>query len=323
MLFAPRFWYQKSSWLAYLLSPAALIYQLGAKCHRGLYQLRFKKTHQFSLPIIVVGNLTVGGVGKTPLVIWLARWLSSQGFKPGIVSRGYGGVNQLQVVTENSDPEFTGDEAMLLANKTHCPVIVAPHRAQAVEKLITDFDCNIIISDDGLQHYALARDIEIVVMDERKFGNQFCLPAGPLRESLQRLKSVDFIVNNGGANEITADYFNIQLGSLYQIKSPDKKIDLFSLRGKRVHAVAGIGNPSRFFQQLMQAGIEIIPHPFPDHHRYREQDLNFADDLMILMTEKDAVKCRHFANDRYWAVTAELKISPTFQEKLIQKVPQR
>jgi tetraacyldisaccharide 4'-kinase len=323
MLLAPRFWYQKSSLLAYLLSPAALLYRAITLGHRNLYRFGIKKTRHFSIPVIVVGNITVGGVGKTPFVIWLANWLKSQGYHPGIVSRGYGGsANQHpQIVTENSDPHWVGDEAILLRYKTQCPMVIAANRPRAVEKLIADFDCNIVISDDGLQHHALARDVEIVIVDaHRKFGNNFCLPAGPLRESTQRLKTVDFVINNGSANEISEDYFKIAVNDVYQINNLQNKLNLQSFANQRVHAVAGIGDPQRFFQQLKHAGIQIIEHAFPDHHGYQKRDLNFDDNLPILMTEKDAVKCRHFVDDRYWCVPINVEVPQVFIDKLQKSI---
>lgn len=323
MLVAPRFWYQQRSFLAYLLSPLSWVYCIISVMRRNLYRWGIKKTRRFSVPVIVVGNITVGGVGKTPFVIWLANWLTSQGFRPGIVSRGYGGRanHQAQIVTDKSDPNLVGDEAVLLCQKTQCPMAIAVNRPRAVEKLLATFDCNIIISDDGLQHHALARDIEIVVVDaERQLGNRFCLPAGPLRESTRRLKTVDWVINNGGANEISEDYFTMGLRDVYQINQPEKKLNLQAFVGRRVHAVAGIGNPPRFFQQLKNAGIQIIEHAFPDHYAYQESDLNFNDDLLVMMTEKDAVKCREFANDRYWCVPLSIDISPSLLSKLQKRL---
>lgn len=316
MLKAPKFWYQKRGALAYTLSPLSVLYQAGTALHKSLYRLKIKKIYQFDIPVIVVGNLTVGGTGKTPFVIWLANWLKEKGYRPGIVTRGYGRkASGSQIVTENLDPKIVGDEAILIAQKTNCPVVVDANRSRSIKQLMTK-SCNVIISDDGLQHHALARDIEIAVVDgDRQFGNGFCLPAGPLRESQQRLKSVDFIIQNGGINPKDF-HFTTEINEAYAIKQPTKKINLKSLSDKPIHAVAGIGNPKRFFHQLKQLGLQVLEHPFPDHHAYHPKDLNFNDSHPILMTEKDAPKCYPWATDRHWVVPLNLTPSSQFEAAL-------
>ncbi len=273
------------------------------------------------VPVIVVGNLTVGGTGKSPLVIALVEQLREKGFKPGVVSRGYGGqaTDWPQKVTADSNPFLVGDEPVMIATYARCPVVAAPNRVVAAQSLLTHFDCDIIVSDDGLQHYALARDIEILVVDEsRGFGNGFCLPAGPLREPVSRAAAVDCIVmncvslpeaapttkltaqphrmkNNGvlftGHNcsvmKIIPRYFT----PLYAAKH-EEHLALNHFKGKTVRAVTGIGNPGRFFATLSSLGVECIEHPYPDHHRFKIEDLAFDDDMPIIMTMKDAVKCR-------------------------------
>jgi tetraacyldisaccharide 4'-kinase len=268
----------------------------------------------------VVGNLTVGGTGKTPLVIWLVERLRAMGLRPGIVLRGYGagetGKAMTQVVEFDSDPAQVGDEALLLRLRTGVPVRVDRDRVRAARALVAA-DVNVIVADDGLQHLRLARNYEIAVIDAaRGFGNGYLLPAGPLREPVTRLATVGAVVINGesGAGAALAEghaqaLFSMRLCGerLYPLATPlagspgaDSSIALASFAGKQVHAMAGIGNPQRFFDQLRGAGLRVSEHPFPDHHRYRSPDLQFDDDLPVLMTEKDAVKCRAFAADNRW-----------------------
>ena len=287
---APNYWY-KRGFLCYLLSPLAGLYRI------IIFIRKFLKTPvKFNVPIIVVGNITVGGTGKTPLVIWLADFLQKKGFKPGIVSRGYGGHSNAYpcLINEHSDVKQVGDEALLISKRTHCPMVVAPNRVAAVQKLLATNKCNIIISDDGLQHYALGRDIEIAVIDD--FGNGFCLPAGPLREPKKRLQEVDLMIN-----------VNLEIDNIYNVKNSalNKAISEFT----NVHAVAGIGKPEKFFTMLRRFNLKIIEHPFPDHHIFTPQDLLFTDDIPILMTEKDAVKCLDFADSKYWCVSVQAKIN--------------
>lgn len=302
----PEHWYRRTP-LSWLLWPVSWLYCLLVIFRRFLYRTGALKSQSLPVPVIVVGNLTVGGSGKTPLVIWLARHLRDRGYRPGIVTRGYGGslLRPPQRVTTESDPAIVGDEPLLLARHAGCPVMADPDRVRAARALATELQCNLILSDDGLQHYRLARDIEIAVIDgERRFGNGFCLPAGPLREPAARLREVDLIVTQGSGRdgehsmELSATGFNPISGG------GTKPIGHFN--SQRIHAVAGIGNPGRFFVQLRKLGVEPIEHAFPDHHVYVPADLYFGDNLPIIMTEKDAVKCRSF-DGPLWYLAVEAK----------------
>jgi tetraacyldisaccharide 4'-kinase len=271
------------------------------------------------VPVIVVGNITVGGTGKTPLIIWLAELLKNAAYKPGIISRGYGGKSDAlaQLVNENSDVNCVSDEALLIARQTRLPVVVSPSRVDAAKKLLSKFDCNIVLSDDGLQHYKLNRDIEIAVIDgERRFGNGYCLPAGPLREPIERLSSVDFIVVNG---EKYADHeFSMQLvgnAAVNLLTSEQKPLQAF--QGIACHALAGIGNPERFFKLLELAGLSCTTHNYPDHHPFARDDIEFGDNKPVLMTEKDAVKCTDFAGEKHWYLPVKAVPEPAFGQQLL------
>jgi tetraacyldisaccharide 4'-kinase len=311
------YWYRKSTWL-WLLWPVSLLFALLAGLRRWFYRIEILAAYRPPVPVIVVGNITVGGSGKTPLVVWLSNYLREQGLRPGIVSRGYGGSARQwpQDVTADSDPVLVGDEAVLLAGRTNCPMVVAPDRSAAVRRLLAQHDVNVIISDDGLQHYALARDIEIAVVDgKRRLGNGLCLPAGPLRESARRLKKVDFVVSNGSAHSGEWS-MNLQGDEAVSLKSgtPRKLAEFSDLP---VHAVAGIGNPVRFFDFLRQSGLEPICHPFSDHHPYNAGDLEFAGSNQVLMTEKDAVKYRPFSGAHHWFVPVTATLPDAFGPKII------
>ncbi len=252
------------------------------------------------VPVLVIGNITVGGTGKTPLALHIIEQLKARGWRPGIVSRGYGGnaPSYPFSVSANTDPELAGDEPVLLAARSGCPLVVDPVRSRAGITLVTEHKVNVIISDDGLQHYALARDLEIVVVDDkRRFGNGMLLPAGPLRESPNRLARVDAVLVNGASGDEAG--FELEPGSLRQVGG-QQEMRLEELRGQKVHAVAAIGYPERFFSTLEQSGIQLLRHAFPDHHAFTADDVQFDDELKILMTEKDAVKCRLIANDKFW-----------------------
>jgi tetraacyldisaccharide 4'-kinase len=321
-----RYWYRTSfHWLTYLLRPFAFLYGLLVMVRCVLYRIGIFKTYHFSVPIIVVGNITVGGTGKTPFVIWLAHFLRSHGYQPGIVSRGVGGRKHKTAywVSSHASVKEVGDEAWLLAKNTHCPVVIGVNRPLAVQALLQQTRCNVVISDDGLQHYALARDIEIVMVDSvRRFGNTYLLPAGPLREPISRLRSVDFIIVNG---ETTEDVYSMSLipGHLISVCCPEltRPLNLFSR--VTVHAVAAIGHPERFFQALRTAGVEIIPHIFSDHHLYCANDFNFQDTLPIIMTEKDAVKCLDFADERYWYWPVTAVLSHAFERDMLSSLTKK
>ncbi len=306
-------WYGHSPW-QYILLPLSGLFLLLSTLKRWIYLFGLVKPQQISIPIIVVGNISVGGTGKTPLVAWMADHLRSLGYKPAIISRGYGGKAKKwpQQVRSDSDPEMVGDETVLLARRCQCPVAAAPQRINAARALLKHTDCDIIISDDGLQHYDMHRDLEIVVVDGvRRFGNGYCLPAGPLREPVSRLNSVDLVVINGQAG---GGEFSMRLNGtrLIRLDKPDIAQPLHALAGCRVHGVAGIGNPKRFFDQLRASGLEVIEHPLPDHHSFEASDIQFADDLLVIMTEKDAVKCQHFANERHWVLPVSAELDDVF-----------
>ena len=312
-----HYWYTRSPWLL-LLTPLSLLYRGIISVRRFAYRAGIKRSTRLSLPVIVVGNITVGGTGKTPLVVWVANYLREQGYIPGIVSRGYGGKanHWPQQARADSDPAVVGDEAVLLAVSTGCPMAVAPDRVAAARALVDQGDCDVIISDDGLQHYALQRDIEIAVIDGvRRFGNGHLLPAGPLREPEKRLQEVDLVVVNGlgGSDEYR---MSLQQGDAHNLQDPEKTCTLQAFRSQRVHAVAGIGHPERFFRSLQQAGLQLDSHPYPDHHAFRPGDISFGDGRPVIMTEKDAVKCRHFASQNDWYVPVEANLSKAFQERL-------
>jgi tetraacyldisaccharide 4'-kinase len=313
-----EYWWDRNG-IAFLLLPLSWLFCLVVVVRRFAYRLGLMRSTRLPVPVIVVGNITVGGTGKTPLVIWIARYLKSKGYKPGIISRGYGGKASQwpQQVREGSDPVTVGDEAILLARHTGCPMCVGPDRAKAGLALVANTDCDIVLSDDGLQHYGLKRDIEIAVLDgERGLGNGFCLPAGPLREAPGRLDEVDMVVSNGIAGR---RQFRMQLRQLKAVNIADSEIEkpLSDFVGAEpVHAMAGIGNPERFFSQLERAGITVIRHPFPDHHLFSADDILPNDDNQVLMTEKDAVKCSRFAESRHWLIRIEAVVEEQFAHRL-------
>ncbi len=289
----------------------ALQFALIVRVRRRAYAHGWLRSYHMACPVIVVGNLTVGGSGKTPLVIWLVAQLRSAGLTPGVVLRGYGGSatrhGRPQRVQPHSDVKVVGDEALLLRQRTGVPVAVCRDRVRAA-RLLASEGVDLIVSDDGLQHLALARSFEIAVVDgERGLGNGHLLPAGPLREPLERLAQVDAVVINGEgrlpAGAADGDrVFSMRLEGqrLFALTGGAAPMALSTLAGRRVHAVAGIGHPQRFFAQLRAAGLDVTEHPYPDHHNYGASELTFDDELPVLMTEKDAVKCRALAGPKHW-----------------------
>ncbi len=315
-----RLWYGNRVF-ALPLVPVSWLFRTIAAGRRWAYHNGVLASHRIARPVIVVGNLTVGGSGKTPFVIWLAGQLHAAGYWPGIVSRGYGGKARHwpQQVRPDSDTAVVGDEAVLIARRTGCPMAVGPDRVAACRALLKYHDCDVIISDDGLQHYAMQRDLEIVVIDGvRRFGNGFCLPAGPLREPPSRLQAVDLIVLNGGFPRTGEILMQLEGKTLCNLAQPTQCQSLSSLQGEQVHAIAGIGNPGRFFARLREAGMRVEEHPFPDHHRFMAQDLVFNDDKPVVMTEKDAVKCQKFALPHHWYLPVTAQLEKGFADHLLQ-----
>lgn len=318
-------WYSNHP-LSFILAPLSWLFCTLVAVRRQAYRYGLLANHRVAVPVIIVGNITVGGTGKTPLVIWLSQFLQQQGFKPGIVSRGYRGRAKKwpQQVFADSDPLMVGDEAVLLARHSGCPVAVAPQRLAAIKLLLEQQNCTIIISDDGLQHYAVYRDIEIAVVDGvRRYGNQRCLPAGPLREPLHRLGKIDFLVIKGAAlSSVSRAEFSMQydIKALRNLNDEGRTQPLTALRGQSVHAVAGIGHPARFFTRLRDQGLKLHCHEFPDHHHYKAADIQFNDDLPVIMTEKDAVKCRAIAGPQHWYLAIEARLPDSFGERLLHRL---
>ena len=313
-------WYKKSLWL-YLLYPFSLIFSYLTNRRRRKYIKNKVSCYKSSIPIIVVGNLTIGGTGKTPLVKYIATQLISKGYKPGIVSRGYGGkFKETLQVTKDTSVKETGDEAQILA-KLNIPFYIDKNRLRAVKTITDNHDCDVIISDDGLQHYKMARDIEIIVIDgKRRFGNNLTFPAGPLRETKSRLKTVDFIVNNSGPTEDNEYLMNISPSKFVHLKSGKSySVEDWPMH-KQVHAVAGLGNPGRFFDLLDKLGFDIIKHPYPDHHVFSSSDVFYLDHLPIIMTEKDASKCKDFDINKIWYLTIDADVNEKFINELDDKL---
>lgn len=310
---ANTIWY-KEFFIGTWLSPFSFLYMDVVRFRRWQYKTGRKIVTKVSVPVIIVGNLTVGGTGKTPLVIYLAKQLQAQGFKPGVISRGYGGEseNWPQRVTANSQVNIVGDEPILIAEQTQCPVAVGPIRADAAKLLIEEAGCDVILSDDGLQHYALARDIEIIVIDgERRFGNNYCLPAGSLREPQERKFEADFVVCNGGEAEDDEILMQLEGDIAVNLQNSEQK-SLYEFSQLNCHALAGIGNPQRFFKHLEKYHIKSSIDEFPDHHVFTESDISHKKADAIFMTEKDAVKCKPFATDKHWFVPVQAKLPDDF-----------
>jgi tetraacyldisaccharide 4'-kinase len=288
---------------------------------RLLFLLRILKSAHPGIPVIVVGNIVAGGSGKTPLAIWIAEFLKAKGWSPGIVSRGYGSSETApRAATIASKAEEVGDEPIVLSRRSGCPVWVGADRVATARALrAANPDVDVLILDDGLQHYRLRRDVEIAVVDSRGTGNGFLLPAGPLREPAWRLRTVDAVVCNGFRKE-GAFSMRMQGDTLHRMTDAADRKPASALAGARVHAVAGMGDPNRFFLHLAGLGVKLVPHPFPDHHPFTPQDLAFAGDEPVVMTEKDAVKLRHAARPTWWVLPVTAQPDPAFGEWLLGKL---
>lgn len=306
--------------LKWSLLPLSVLYCAVVRLRRSGYQRGWLHTTRLPIPVLVIGNLTVGGTGKTPLVLHLAQRLRAQGWTPGILTRGYGGAARHwpQMVTAASDPAQVGDEAVLLARRSGCVVIAAPQRV-AAGQLAWRHGCDIVLTDDGLQHYQLARDVEIALIDgERGFGNGHCLPAGPLREPPSRLASVDLLLYHGGSGD--GLHMRLLAGAVVNVRQPELTRPLAAFHGQRVLAVAGIGSPARFFAQLTAAGVAIEPRPYPDHHPFTAAEIAAWPPLPVLMTEKDAVKCAAFAGADHWFLAVDAELDAEFCTQFDAKV---
>lgn len=317
--FAARHWYRLSA-VSIALWPVSLAFGAAVLLRRYLYRAGILRAVRLAVPVIVVGNVTVGGTGKTPLVIHLARFLRGEGRNPGVICRGVGGSGTAaRAVAVSDDPALVGDEALLLAERCGCPVWAGSNRvATGAALLAAHPECDVLLCDDGLQHYRLARDLEIAVTDERGNGNGLLLPAGPLREPAGR--SCDaWVINSetvGSAPQDGAAVFSMRLvpAGFYRVHDTRSEVPLAGLAGKTLHAVAGIGNPRRFFDTLIEIGLTAVTHEFPDHHVYSDRDLSFAGCDLVLMTEKDAVKCRAFGRTDLVALRVEARLGTAFTD---------
>jgi tetraacyldisaccharide 4'-kinase len=315
-------WYENHP-LRFALLPATLLYRLVAWLRREGYKRGWLKTVEVAAPVVVVGNVSVGGTGKTPFVIWLAAQLRQRGRRVGIVTRGYRGKSAQwpRVVAPDADPAEVGDEPVLLARRTGCPVVAGPDRVAAAQTLLKAGPVDVLLADDGLQHYRLGRRFEIAVVDGvRGMGNGLCLPAGPLREPPSRLHDVDAIVVNGG----TWGHAGVFRGRavvtrVYNLRDRRER-SLDSFRATTVHAVAGIGNPQRFFDLLDDAGLDVIPHPLADHADVGEAQLTFEEPGSVLITEKDAVKCEGLGLPDVWCVVVDLDFDADSTARLTRLV---
>jgi tetraacyldisaccharide 4'-kinase len=315
-------WYgeRRAGWM---LRPLGVLYCAAAAIRRAAFRLGLRRVVELPVPVVIVGNLTVGGTGKTPCVVWLAGRLAERGIRAGIVSRGYGGRKGAtpQRVAADSDPAVVGDEPVLLARRSGCPVVVAADRVAAARRLLSEEKVDVLLADDGLQHYRLGRAFEIAVVDgTRGLGNGLCLPAGPLREPPRRLRGVDAVIVNGPGWGYPAAYrADLTPSRVYRL-ADERETTLTSFSGQTVHAVAGIGNPQRFFAMLEEAGLRVVRHPLPDHAEISPADLSFDRPGPVLITEKDAVKCRFLARHEVWCVTVDMRLAPDDEQRLLGRI---
>ena len=311
-----------------LLAPLSWLFRAVVALRRFLYQAFPSLSQRLPVPVIVVGNISVGGTGKTPLALWLVARLREAGYQPGIVSRGYGGAHELpHAVHGDSDATRCGDEPVLLARRSACPVWIGKDRVAVARALLAaNARCNIIVADDGLQHYRLARTLEIAVVDgARGHGNGFMLPAGPLREPRSRLNSVDAVVVRGAVavpKPATPPHFAMTLDAtgLRNLHDASLHLSVGGLHGLRVHAIAGIGNPQQFFEMLTGLGIAHTPHAFADHHVFTASDIEYANCDAVVMTEKDGVKCERYASARHWALLVDARVDDALAQVLLAQI---
>lgn len=318
-------WQQRDA-VSVALFPLSLLFRSLVALRRAMYRLGLMATKGVRVPVVIVGNISVGGTGKTPLVVWLARRLSAEGCRPAILTRGYGGTERApRRVTPASPPEEHGDEPVLLARRAGVPVFAGVDRAALAQYALAEYpECDVLISDDGLQHYALARAIEIAVVDGRRgLGNGWMLPAGPLREPVSRLREVDAVVVNGpvaAAMPHAKCSMRLEGKMLYNVTDPDRRLVPTALVGQTVHAVAGIGDPGRFFDTLTALGLTVVPHAFDDHYRFGAIDFLAFGDAPVIMTEKDAVKCTHFAAASHWYLPVDAVLDLALDRLILDRL---
>ena len=324
--FLQRRWYGNPG-LLWLLLPLEMLFRSVAALRRCAYRVGVVNSWRAPVPVVVVGNICVGGTGKTPVTIALCSALQRAGFHPGVVSRGYRAQPPAypHCVAIDDNPAHCGDEPLLIAQRTGCPVVIAPQRAVAARALLQHHRCDVLICDDGLQHYALQRDIEYAVVDAaRGFGNRRCLPVGPLREPIRRLRRADAVLVNGSdsIDAVNQRYgFCLLPSAIVNLRSGESESPReWCQRFPRAHALAGIGNPSRFFATVQALGCAASEHPFADHHTFTAEDLHFPGALPVLMTEKDAVKCAAFASERHWYLRVDAALPDSLIDALVGKL---
>lgn len=318
MAFADRLlaaWYAGHPALA-LLRPLEALYRRVVLRKRARFLSGESASYRAPVPVIVVGNITVGGTGKTPMILWLIEHCRRQGLKVGVVSRGYGATPPSVPwrVHADQDAGQAGDEPLLIVQRTGVPLMIDPDRARAVQALLASEPLDLILCDDGMQHYRLARDLELVLIDAaRGLGNGRCLPAGPLREPVERLAEADAVLYNGAEHDRDGGFaFGLRPAALVNLRSGERRPLEHFPAGQAVHAVAGIGNPQRFFNTLQGLNWQPVPHPFADHAQFSAQSLAFSPALPLVMTEKDAVKCRAFAAEDWWYLAVDAVPSQAF-----------
>lgn len=320
--FILRAWHHKNVFFYLVLIPISYLFSAIVALRHWAYKVGLLPSIRLPVPVIIVGNINMGGSGKTPVVIWLVQQLIKQGYTPGVISRGYGG-NQLQstAVNQASLAHQVGDEPLLIARRANCPVWIGKNRVAAGQALLEAHPaCDVIISDDGLQYYHLQRTIEIAVVDDESIGHQYILPAGPLREPQQRLNQVDAVINH--SQQPIQHAYQMQLcgQTFYNLADTTKTVTADFFSNKQLKAIAGIGKPARFFNTLSDLGLTVEGLSFDDHHQFSQQDLAAIHCEALLMTEKDAVKCQSFAQSHYWVLPIEAKIDKTLLPMLLAKL---
>ncbi|MFK8011668.1 MAG: tetraacyldisaccharide 4'-kinase [Marinicellaceae bacterium] len=315
-----KIWYKGKN-IPLIYKMLSRIFGSVSKTRKKLYSMGVLKTQKVKCPVVIVGNISVGGVGKTPMVIWLVNQLQSQGIKVGVVSRGYGGRREHEpmLVIPQTSSKASGDEALLIAKHTNAPVFVGKNRYKAAKKLLLDYRVDIIIADDGLQHYALHRDLEFVLIDAKYgLGNKKLLPAGPLREQVNRLDTVDLVIYKGKKeNEHYFEYEPLMVYALGDIKN-QKSIESF--RNQHINAIAGIAHPGSFFNMLSNQGLAVIKNPLNDHEILTENHFDFDNDDPIFITEKDAVKCQEMQLNNVWVVVLKLVVKKHTNQAIMKLI---